>query len=112
MSREYPCVYYDDLKCTKFSQDELVDWCVLGPCSHETPSNADHIRTMSDEELAEWIRNGISSDCCDYCECNNGYCDGSPCRGKGDAEIIIKWLQQPADHFCESAKMVEEDDNG
>ena len=64
-------------------------------------TNADRIRAMTDEELAEWIRNGISSDACDYCEYNNGYCDGSPCRGKAEAETIVNWLQQSyggADH--------------
>ena len=60
-------------------------------------TNADRIRAMSDEELAEWIRNGISTDPCDYCEYNNGYCDGSPCRGKTEAEIITEWLKQPAE---------------
>ena len=97
MSRDYPCVYYDDQKCRLHSEEpDYTDWCVFGPCGHETPSKGDCIRTMSDEELAEWIRNGISSDYCDYCEYNNGYCDGSPCRGKADAEVIIEWLRRPA----------------
>lgn len=61
----------------------------------EPQTNADHIRCMTDDELAEWIRNGISSDACDYCDYNNGYCDGSPCRGKAEADIIVEWLQQP-----------------
>lgn len=55
MSREYPCVYFDDMKCKKFSEDGYTDYCVLGPCSHETPSNADRIRAMSDEELAKLL---------------------------------------------------------
>lgn len=56
MSREYPCVYYDNEKCRKDSPEEgYVDWCVMGPCSYETPSNGDRIRAMSDEELAAWI---------------------------------------------------------
>lgn len=97
MSREYPCVYYDDLKCRRAPEDGLIDWCVLGPCSHETPSRADRIRAMSDEELAEKILDGISSDPCDYCGHQIGYCDGSPCRGKAEAEIIAEWLRQPAE---------------
>lgn len=60
-------------------------------------SNADLIRAMSDEELAEWMYNGISTDPCDYCEYNNGHCDGAPCRGKADAETIIEWLKQPVE---------------
>ena len=59
-------------------------------------TNADRIRGMTDDELAEWIRNGIfRSDVCDYCDYNNGYCDGSPCRRKAEADIIVKWLQKP-----------------
>lgn len=62
----------------------------------ELITNADSIRSMTDEELAEVIYNGISSDPCDYCKHNNLHCDGSPCRGKAHTEIIVEWLQQPA----------------
>ena len=58
MSREYPCIYYDEQKCKKLSEDGYTSWCVLGPCSHETPSNADRIRAMSDEELAALLSQG------------------------------------------------------
>ena len=95
MSIEYPCVHFDKMKCRLHSEPDYTDWCVLGPCVHETPSNGDYIRRMTDEELAEWIRNGVSSYACDFCEYNNGYCDGSPCQGKAEADIIIKWLGQP-----------------
>ena len=97
MSKEYPCVYWNDGKCKKFSDNKYTGWCVEGVCQYEAQSNADRIRAMSDEELAEWMHNGISTDPCDYCEYNNGYCDGSPCRGKADAETIIEWLKQPAE---------------
>lgn len=56
MSRPYPCIYCtDDGYCKKFSDEEVVSWCVLGPCEYEKPSNADRIRAMSDEELAEQL---------------------------------------------------------
>lgn len=70
------------------------DVCIYG-FGHETKSNFDHIRSMTEDEMAEWIINGVSSDACDFCEYNNGYCDGSPCRGKADAEIIVDWLNRP-----------------
>lgn len=57
MSKEYPCIYYDNEKCTKYSGDGAISFCVLGPCSDETPSNADRIRQMSDEELADELLN-------------------------------------------------------
>ena len=74
MSREYPCVYYDNQKCTKFEEPGYTSWCVLGPCSHETPSNADRIRAMSDEELAA------------YLVYHNPY---------STEEFCLKWLKQP-----------------
>lgn len=52
-------------------------------------TNGDKIRSMNDEELAQLILNGVSSDPCDYCIYNNAYCDGSPCRGKAEADTII-----------------------
>lgn len=56
MSKIYPCIYCtDDLHCTKYTDENYESWCVLGPCKDETPSNADRIRAMTDEELAEWL---------------------------------------------------------
>lgn len=80
MSKEYPCVYYDNEKCKKFEEPGYVSWCVLGPCSHETPSNADHIRSMTDEELGmflgEWAERPLAW----------------KCDGTGEC---LAWLQQP-----------------
>ena len=65
--------------------------------SYKKPiTTADRIRSMSDEELAEWIINGVSSDPCDYCKHINAHCLGTLCMGKTPEEIIIEWLQQPA----------------
>ena len=55
MSHKYPCVYYDNGKCQKFSDEKYNSWCVEGPCEHQTPSNGDRIRGMSDEDLAEFL---------------------------------------------------------
>lgn len=64
MSKIYPCIYCtDDLHCTKYidpSDETYESWCVLGPCKDETPSNADRIRSMTDEELAEFIYNELA----------------------------------------------------
>lgn len=62
----------------------------------EPQTNADRIRAMSDEELAQAIYRGISSDACDYCKENDHHCTGHTCQGKADAEVILEWLQQPA----------------
>ena len=55
MSIEYPCVYWDKEKCKKFSDDKVTSWCVEGPCGDQMPSNADKIRAMSDDELANLL---------------------------------------------------------
>ena len=53
MSSEYPCIYFEkDGKCRKFSDDTVISYCVMGPCSEQKLSNADRIRDMSDKELA------------------------------------------------------------
>ena len=56
MSMEYPCIYFEkNGKCRKFSDENTTSYCVMGPCPEQTPSNADRIRAMTDEELAEFL---------------------------------------------------------
>ena len=84
MSIEYPCVHWDKGKCKKFSDDKVTSWCVEGPCGDQMPSNADRIRAMSDEELADVVANGVG------CVLKAPHCmdvDCTPC--------ILKWLKQP-----------------
>ena len=79
MSKDYPCIYWNNGKCKKFSDDKVTSWCVWSPCASQTPSNADRIRSMNDEELA-------------MCLYEIGY-DG----GWGALEGTLEWLQQPAE---------------
>ena len=92
MSKDYPCVYWNDGKCKKFSDDKVTSWCVWSPCASQTPSNADRIRSMSDEELA-------------MCLYEIGY-DG----GWGALEGTLDWLQQPAEEA--DNETVEEREDG
>ena len=100
MSMEYPCICFEkNGKCRKFSDDTAVSYCVMGPCPEQTLSNADHIRAMSDEELAsEMSQRSISTVCDIVCQ---GDCKAIATLNKtcGDVckEIIMKWLQQPAE---------------
>lgn len=57
MSIEYPCVYWSDGICKKLSDDKVTSWCVEGHCVDQRTSNADRIRSMSDDELIEFIKN-------------------------------------------------------
>ena len=79
------CVYRTaDNQCQKYSDPirNTMSWCVGNePCEGRTPSNADRIRAMSDEKLAEFI-------------VKIKY----PYRGDGkDYEIAINWLKSPVE---------------
>lgn len=89
MSIEYPCVYWSDGLCKKFSDDKSISYCVEGPCGDQMQSNADKIRAMSDEELKEFI-------------CSNSQCKFCKFEGWGRCELL-EWLQQPVkenDYDC------------
>ena len=91
------CKYEHDGDCCNSGATQYMSRCKW-PCGYIMPlTNGDLIRAMNNEELAEWISNGVSSDSCDYCEFNNGYCDGAPCRGMEEEEVIAGWLKQPAE---------------
>lgn len=91
MSKEYPCVYYDNEKCRKFSDDDTCSWCVMGPCSHETPSRGDRFRAMTDEELARILPCPYMRDV--YDECKFGWHE----RTQTCEECKLEWLRQPAE---------------
>lgn len=82
MSKPYPCVYCtEDGYCKKYSDEEVTSWCVQSPCKDEKPSNADRIRAMTDEELAEWL--------CDIAGWLPMY--------EGKMHPILDWLKQEAE---------------
>lgn len=97
MSKAYPCIYCtDDHKCTRWP-DEAMNFCVLGPCKYEKPSNGDRVRAMSDEELAEFF---ATLPCCppgedleEMCFPNDS-CEGTDLKVK----CWLNWLRQEADN--------------
>ena len=58
-------------------------------------TNADRIRNMSDEELAELITGRLNFDCADYCDSFTQGCAFN--CGKKEREIALKWLQSEAE---------------
>ena len=83
MSKDYPCVYWNDGKCKKFSDDSVTSRCVWSPCYSQTPSNADRIRSMTDEELNCFLHKvTYGMDECPY---------------EYGSEKALEWLQQPAE---------------
>ena len=76
--------------------------CSLGECDQPETcaayvpviTNADRIRSMSDEELANVIaRNAYTGACNDFGISYDGKC----CHNCEKCDAIIKWLQQPAE---------------
>ena len=51
----------------------------MGPCPHETKSNGDRLREMTDEELARWMTNFFWG------------------HKKANLFDLLKWLRQPAE---------------
>lgn len=90
MSKDYPCVYWNDGKCKKFSDDIVTSWCVEGPCTSETPSNADRIRNMSDEELNELFNEIYNAGVEDAVSYEWG-------QRTNSFEWTMEWLQMPAE---------------
>ena len=99
MSIEYPCVHWDKGKCKKFSDDKITSWCVLSPCASQTPSNADRIRSMNDEELSKHLVD-IGWDCHLCAEHrrldNEPLLRGKKCDEKC-VEHCLEWLKKPAE---------------
>lgn len=77
-------------RCGKEFFETYKEW-LCKDCMNElgweyTPkTNADHIRAMSDEDLAEFLRWDICSKVCGDNRMCNGWCD----------ECVIGWLKQP-----------------
>lgn len=92
MSKEYPCVHYKlDGICEKYSTDSVTSYCVQGPCPDVAPSNADRIRAMSDEELANFIPDWSYTKACKCDEQEFIGCDNQ-CE-----KCVLDWLQQPTE---------------
>lgn len=91
MSIEYPCVYWSDGMCKKFSDDKVTSFCVEGPCGDQMQSNADRIRAMSDEDFAAILR----VFCIEMADCIDCPLYRFGCPKSSAFNDWIKWLQQP-----------------
>ena len=72
-----------------------VEYLVGTSSVKKRQTNADRIRNMSDEELAELITGSLNFDCADYCDSFTQGCAFN-CNKK-DREIALKWLQSEAE---------------
>ena len=88
-------IYRDSM--LKYLADTLTTFAEVATIqTYETRhTNADKIRNMSDEELAELITGSLNFDCADYCDSFTQGCAFN--CGKKDREIALKWLQSEAE---------------
>lgn len=75
------------LLSTRLKEAADVAFEVLQQMAGELKTNADRIRAMSDEELAEFLRWDICTKIRGDNRLCNGWCD----------ECVSEWLQQPAE---------------
>lgn len=86
-------IYIDDVEQfnTSIVTKEFLDSCKMAAKLFEKPkTNADRIRSMTDEELAELMNNSLDYFNCDMCkfrERKEGFCTGNHCK-----DYILKWL--------------------
>lgn len=60
-------------------------------------TNADRIRNMSDEEMAERIASSPNFDCADYCDSFSDGCAFRCNRKERELAVTLKWLQSEAE---------------
>lgn len=79
-----------ETNCTYFIRGE----CTASFCEYrmKKQTNADRIRSMSDEELASMLKD--YKDCSKNCIISNGKHCYQICE---EESVLLKWLQQPAE---------------
>ena len=71
--------------------------CRSGIPGHKVTTNADRIRNMSDEEMAERIASSSNFNCADYCDSFSDGCAFRCNRKERELELVLKWLQSEAE---------------
>ena len=83
-NRDVPCL--GNRNCDGFAEDFGED--------ASAPTNADHIRSMTDEELAKFLADEVPHGDCYGCQLECSVCEGdkfdTSCRN-----AFYKWLKQP-----------------
>ena len=84
------CIYRKSAMCEKNKEEDekrgIRRWCDFYGCEDRHPSNADCIRQMTDEELANKM-SGLES-------------FALTCGGGWPPEKWLDWLRQEAEHGC------------
>lgn len=85
------CKFEHDGYCCNCGSPQYMCKCKPNICGSVVPiTNADRIRVMSDEELAEWMCSLMTAECCDQ------RCPARDICNLGD-NGLVKWMKQPAE---------------
>lgn len=90
------CIYRTkDGECDLYAEGgKFTAFCEMENCAGRKMSNADCIKAMSDEELAEWVCCHITE--CSRCEGQNY--DGETCEFRNEHFTgLVRWLKSPAE---------------
>lgn len=85
----------ESVKLDGYGDGLITDVTMEITSSKFTTTNADRIRNMSDEEMAERIASSSNFNCADYCDSFTQGCTFN--CGKKGREIALKWLQSEAE---------------
>lgn len=96
--------------CNHIENGNLAEWCnawrIAAKEALQPKTNADRIRAMSDEELADFFFESpeIEFTVCEYCQYFGGHTSDTPCKHdmgrcfiSAKNEAFKKWLKQPAE---------------
>lgn len=92
MNRYNRCKECYNMKCV-FVTGEREDFDTSECKDFRPMTNADHIRNMTDEELARWLANTIYPEC----PCCPADCDGWDGECPDNPEKLLGWLKSPAE---------------
>lgn len=89
---------YYQVGYSSFNIDNVLKW--RDECFelvYVKTTNADRIRNMSDEEMAERIASSLNFDCADYCDNFSDGCAFRCNRKERELAVTLKWLQSEAE---------------
>lgn len=89
---------YYQVGYSSFNIDNVLKW--RDECFelvYVKTTNADRIRKMSDEEMAERIASSPNFDCADYCDNFSDGCAFRCNRKERELAVTLKWLQSEAE---------------
>lgn len=96
MNIDCSCVYFRKAECTHYKHPEKECWFLVnGKCNPKRKTNADRIRAMNDEELANWlVAKTVYQESAFSHPSYLNFLTGSDDTKERAVEDTIKWLKQ------------------